>query len=61
MEGLQLSNENPKVDINDMKKRGKIGLKEHTNRRSSKYSDIYRLRIVCVLSRKLTKGLPNWS
>ena len=59
MKGLQLSDKDPKVDINNMKRRGKE-LKEHTNHRSSKYSDWYRLSIVSLwFIKKLTKGLPN--
>ena len=51
MESLQLSDKNPRVDINDRKRR-EIESKEHTNHRSSKYSDTYRLKVVSCFINK---------
>ena len=51
MEGLQISDKNPRIDINNVKKTNNE-LKELTNHRNSRYSDTYQIRIFsCVLTK----------
>ena len=65
MESLQLSNKNPRVDINDMKK--KDGKQNQKNTPIIVALDIHHIHIsklrsvsCCfIIKEKLTKGLPN--